>query len=108
MKIASTILFFLASFAWYNAEGLQPSRATSRLGRNIFNGDLKSVTLLRAGEREDLVPETSFGAEVVPEGQRPVNEYLEMRRSPLFEWASNEAGTKGVSHPPAQSALILC
>ena len=50
-----------------------------------------------ANEREDFIPETSFGAEVVPEGQRPVNEYLEMRRSPLFEWASNEVGTKGVS-----------
>lgn len=49
-----------------------------------------------ANEREDFIPETSFGAEVVPEGQRPVNEYLEMRRSPLFEWASNEVGTKGV------------
>ena len=49
-----------------------------------------------ANEREDFIPEKSFGAEVVPEGQRPVNEYLEMRRSPLFEWASNEVGTKGV------------
>mmetsp|Transcript_67509 Transcript_67509/g.132865 ORF Transcript_67509/g.132865 Transcript_67509/m.132865 type:complete len:83 (-) Transcript_67509:201-449(-) len=49
-----------------------------------------------ANEREDFIPETSFGAEVVPEGQRPVNEYLEMRRSPLFEWASNEVGTKGL------------
>ena len=49
-----------------------------------------------ASEREDILPETSFGAEVVPEGQRPVNEYMEMRRSPLFEWASNDIGTKGV------------
>jgi hypothetical protein len=55
------------------------------------------VQVLFANEREDLIPETSFGAEVVPEGQRPVNEYLEMRRSPLFEWASNEVGTQGVS-----------
>ncbi len=50
-----------------------------------------------ANERDDFIPETSFGAEVVPEGQRPVNEYLEMRRSPLFEWASNQVGTNGVS-----------
>lgn len=55
------------------------------------------TTKIFANEREDFIPETSFGAEVVPEGQRPVNEYLEMRRSPLFEWASNEVGTKGVS-----------
>jgi hypothetical protein len=57
----------------------------------------EGVQVLFAKEREDFVPETSFGAEVVPEGQRPVNEYLEMRRSPLFEWASNEVGTNGVS-----------
>ena len=44
-----------------------------------------------------LTPLTSFGAEVVPEGQRPVNEYLDMRRSPLFDWASEEVGTQGVS-----------
>jgi hypothetical protein len=42
------------------------------------------------------MPETSFGAEVVPEGQRPVNEYLEMKRAPLFGWASNEVGTNGL------------
>jgi len=58
--------------------------------------DGRGVLVLFANEREDLIPETSFGAEVVPEGQRPVNEYLEMRRSPLFEWASNEVGTTGL------------
>ena len=42
-------------------------------------------------------PETSFGSEVVPEGQRPVNEYLNMKSAPLFDWASQETGTKGVS-----------
>ena len=58
---------------------------------------------LYANEREDFIPETSFGAEVVPEGQRPVNEYLEMRRSPLFEWASNEVGLSGVSFSTKKS-----
>lgn len=43
-----------------------------------------------------LVPETSFGAEVVPEGQRPVNEYLDLVRAPLFGWASEDVGTKGL------------
>lgn len=42
------------------------------------------------------MPETSFGAEIVPEGQRPVNEYLEMKRAPLFIWASNEVGSGGL------------
>jgi hypothetical protein len=45
---------------------------------------------------DELVPETSFGAEVVPEGQRPVNEYLEMKRAPLFDWASNDVGLDGL------------
>jgi len=38
----------------------------------------------------------SFGAEVVPEGQRPVNEYLDMKQAPLFGWGSNEVGLKGL------------
>jgi hypothetical protein len=56
----------------------------------------KSITLA-ANNNDDFIPETSFGAEVVPEGQRPVNEYLDMKSAPLFGWASNEAGTQGVS-----------
>jgi hypothetical protein len=43
-----------------------------------------------------LLPETSFGAEVVPEGQRPVNEYLDLVRAPLFGWASEDVGSKGL------------
>ena len=43
-----------------------------------------------------LFPETSFGAEVVPEGQRPVNEYLDLVRAPLFGWASEDVGSKGL------------
>jgi hypothetical protein len=43
-----------------------------------------------------LLPETSFGAEVVPEGQRPVNEYLDLIRAPLFGWASENVGSKGL------------
>lgn len=38
----------------------------------------------------------SFGAEVVPEGQRPVNEYLDMKQAPLFGWGSNEVGLEGL------------
>lgn len=38
----------------------------------------------------------SFGAEVVPEGQRPVNEYLDMKQAPLFGWGSNEVGLQGL------------
>jgi hypothetical protein len=49
-----------------------------------------------ASENEEYFPETAFGAEVVPEGQRPVNEYLDMKRAPLFSWASNEVGIDGL------------
>jgi hypothetical protein len=45
---------------------------------------------------ESLIPETSFGAEAVPEAQRPVNEYLDVTSQPLFGWASNESGSTGL------------
>ena len=60
----------------------------SRRGLKLYAGD---------DNDESLTPLTSFGAEVVPEGQRPVNEYLDMKRAPLFDWASEEVGTQGVS-----------
>ena len=45
-------------------------------------------------EFESLRPETSFGSEAVPEGQRPINEYLDVTSQPLFGWAAT--GTKGL------------
>ena len=44
---------------------------------------------------ESLIPETSFGAESVPEAQRPVNEFLDISRQPLFGWAATESGSRG-------------
>lgn len=38
----------------------------------------------------------SFGSEAVPENQRPTNEYQELIRSPLFDWATDETGDKGL------------
>lgn len=49
--------------------------------------------LFTSSENDNMI-ETSFGAEAVPEGQRPVNEYLDLTRAPLFDWASEETGTK--------------
>lgn len=46
-------------------------------------------------EFESLRPETSFGSAAVPEGQRPVNEYLDVTHQPLFGWAAT--GTKGLA-----------
>lgn len=43
-----------------------------------------------------LLPESSFGSEVVPEGQRPVNEYINLMKQPLFDWASEKSGTNGL------------
>jgi hypothetical protein len=48
------------------------------------------------GEEDELdfaeftrrIPETAFGSEAVPEGQRPINEYLDLQRAPLFGWAT--------------------
>lgn len=37
---------------------------------------------------DNILPETAFGAEAVPEGQRPINEYLDLQRAPLFGWAA--------------------
>jgi len=42
------------------------------------------------------LPDSGFGAESVPHDQRPVNEYLNLLRAPLFRWASEENGTKGL------------
>jgi hypothetical protein len=58
----------------------------------------RNTALYSASDDEfaSLLPETSFGAEVVPEGQRPVNEYLDLVRAPLFGWASEDVGTKGL------------
>jgi Conserved in the green lineage and diatoms 27 len=45
---------------------------------------------------DTLVPETSFGSESVPEAQRPINEYLDMKTQPLFGWASLDSGNIGL------------
>ena len=91
--------FCFLALAVHGASSFQNGYVTSRIPRAVTSPEHHhlSSTGLYANEREDFLPETSFGAEVVPEGQRPVNEYLEMRRAPLFDWASNERGTGGVS-----------
>jgi hypothetical protein len=52
-------------------------------------------TFLRVSKDDDLIPETSFGAEAVPDDFIPVNEYLNLLRQPMFGWASEETGSKG-------------
>jgi hypothetical protein len=48
-------------------------------------------------DRTTKRPTTSFGADAVPEAQRPANEYLDLRNQPLFDWASQESGTSGLA-----------
>jgi hypothetical protein len=79
---------------------IAPRIITGSSPQSLF-GSLTSGTQLASSSSENnddmsFVPETSFGAEVVPEGQRPVNEYLDMKRAPLFGWASNEVGANGL------------
>lgn len=43
------------------------------------------------------IPSTSFGAEAVPEEQRPANEYLDLIQQPLFGWANQDSGDVGLA-----------
>mmetsp|Transcript_18720 Transcript_18720/g.32002 ORF Transcript_18720/g.32002 Transcript_18720/m.32002 type:complete len:275 (+) Transcript_18720:90-914(+) len=80
-------------FAWIIVAATSAFTAAPTLSvrTTTTGGGLK----LNSANNEKL-PETSFGADVVPEGQRPVNEYLDLIRAPLFGWASEETGTKGL------------
>jgi len=55
-----------------------------------------TTSILYSSKSNDDTALYSFGAEVVPEGQRPVNEYLDMKQAPLFGWGTNEVGMKGL------------
>ena len=92
-------VFALLTILWVlvdRVSGFQP------LGNQIFvRSTANDLTPMSVAKREDdpfesLTPETSFGSEVVPEAQRPINEYLDVMRAPLFDWASEEKGSKGL------------
>ncbi len=42
-------------------------------------------------------PATTFGAEAVPEEQRPANEYVGLLSAPFFDWADKPSGNKELS-----------
>mmetsp|Transcript_21219 Transcript_21219/g.31463 ORF Transcript_21219/g.31463 Transcript_21219/m.31463 type:complete len:283 (+) Transcript_21219:93-941(+) len=92
-KIATLALVLLASYTSAFNHGGQTKR-------NTLRHKLNRVVVSYSQEDENsfvsLKPETSFGAEAVPEGQRPVNEYLDLLKAPLFGWASEEVGTTGL------------
>jgi len=58
-----------------------------------------SSSALAVGKEDDgtsMRPETSFGADAVPENQRPVNEFLDVTSQPMFGWAALESGNLGL------------
>jgi len=44
-----------------------------------------------------ILMESGFGAESVPDGQVPANEYLDLVRAPLFGWAAQDKGVSGLA-----------
>jgi hypothetical protein len=78
-----------------------PSSSSPVLSRTT-RPRLSSLSLEARRNRDDddvfeaLVPETSFGAETVPEEQRPVNEYLNVLRQPLYDWPALASGSGGL------------
>jgi len=69
---------------------------TRSLTHGITSSAFDSKTALASSQERDEDVLYSFGAEVVPEGQRPVNEYLDMKAAPLFGWGSNDVGLEGL------------
>ncbi len=85
-------------FALHTVNSFNPVQSFQQhASLNIAKRGTTKETALAAKEKDDYLPEVSFGAESVPDGQRPVNEYLDLRQAPLFDWGSNEVGGNGVS-----------
>mmetsp|Transcript_13090 Transcript_13090/g.14722 ORF Transcript_13090/g.14722 Transcript_13090/m.14722 type:complete len:331 (+) Transcript_13090:33-1025(+) len=54
---------------------------------NVDDKETKEEEIMMSSSFSSL-PTTTFGAEAVPEAQRPANEYLDLLNSPLFDWAN--------------------
>jgi hypothetical protein len=98
-KTVFTMRASLFIFALHTVNSFNPVQSFQQhASLNIAKrGTTKETALAAKQTEEDYNPEVSFGAESVPDGQRPVNEYLDMRQAPLFDWGSNEVGVNGVS-----------
>jgi Conserved in the green lineage and diatoms 27 len=70
--------------------------AIFRMAKENDNNNFDTATSSSGTPSNSLVPETSFGSESVPEAQRPINEYLDMKTQPLFGWASLDSGNVGL------------
>jgi hypothetical protein len=49
------------------------------------------------GTQSNSLPTSTFGADAVPSGQLPANEYLNLITSPLFNWANEQNGDWGLA-----------
>lgn len=90
-----SVLSFSVTFRLETQNAKHISYRTSLLSSSCCFGTSKDdqFDLENSGT---LMPKTTFGAEAVPEGQRPTNEYLDLIRQPLFDWASQETGSMGL------------
>jgi hypothetical protein len=59
------------------------------------------------GTSSDKLPSNAFGADSVPTGQRPANEYLNLISSPLFDWANEQRGDMGLASRLGFTYLIF-
>ena len=77
-----------------NNETLFSPKNTKSQKRTMFydddDVDQQSPQSQNQNQYESKAPATTFGAEAVPEAQRPANEYMELLSSPLFGWANRE------------------
>lgn len=91
----TALIIALLLFCCQSSSSLIPTPASLRAAntRRVATAALESSPSSSDGDNDVLY---SFGAEVVPEGQRPVNEYLDMKQAPLFGWGSNEVGLNGL------------
>ena len=103
MKKSHTILllrtFFYALLWIHNAveSYVTPTgRIHLRTNTNIDWKNPKLDVKLNMSDERRFEDVTSFGYEGIPEEQRPATEYNNMRQSLLFDWASEESGTKGL------------
>lgn len=64
---------------------------------DTYTLDNKPRTTVELDTVERNVISTTFGAEAVPEGQRPANEYLDLISAPMFDWANRPNGNIGLS-----------
>jgi len=81
---------FLSLRAKFKLDNNEDDSERVMRSNNIFQDDYND-SLTNSGVT------TTFGAEAVPEGQRPANEYLDLISAPFFDWANRPDGSKSLA-----------